>query len=55
MIGSPPALREAVEARGEKYEEQSSAAWRGRPFFVVLLAAKLRGLVVEAKSGIKKR
>ena len=38
MIGSPPALREAAEEQGDKYEERSSAVWRWRPYFVVLTA-----------------
>lgn len=49
MIGSPPALREAAEEQGEKYKEQSAAAWQWRPFFVVLLATKPKGLAVETK------
>lgn len=49
MIGSPPALREAAEEQGEKYKEQSAAAWRWRPFFVVLLATKPKGLAIETK------
>ena len=42
MIGSPPALRETAEEQGEKYKEQSAAAWRWRPFFVVMLPLNRR-------------
>jgi len=49
MIGSPPALREAAEEQGDKYEERSSAVWRWRPYFVVLIAAKPDGLVIQTK------
>lgn len=49
MIGSPPALREAVEEQGGKYEEQSSAVWRWRPYFIVLSAAKPDGLMKQSK------
>jgi len=49
MIGSPPALREAAEEQSVKYEERSSAVWRWRPYFVVLIAAKPDGLVIQTK------
>lgn len=49
MIGSPPALRDAAEEQGDEYEERSSAAWRWRPYFVVLIAAKPDGLVIQTK------
>jgi len=49
MIGSPPALREAAEENGEKYEEQSAALWRWRPYFIVLSAAKPAGLMQQSK------
>jgi hypothetical protein len=49
MIGSPPALREVAEEQGEEYEEQSSAIWRWRPYFIVLSAVKPDGLMKQSK------
>ena len=40
MIGTPPAVRDATEELGQKYVEQSSALWRWRPYFVVLIAVE---------------
>ena len=40
MIGTPPAVPAATVEQGKEYVERSAAAWRWRPYFVVLISAE---------------